>query len=300
MPGKGRVIALGFFDGVHIGHKALFDKVNDRAQQMDLIPSVMNFDVHPDKIVFNKPVGLLYNSEKRLEIIRKEFHIDDSILIHFDQKMMETSWDVFLTRLIEENELKWIVIGYDFTLGYKGLGTPEKISELCQIKGVGIDIIPPVELNGITVSSSQIRNYICGGDVIAANEMLGREFSINGKIIYGNHIGSKLGFPTINVMIPEGIILPSFGVYASKTSINNNSFDSITNIGIRPTFYSDSEITLETNIFNCTGDLYGLTAEIFFYKKIRDERKFADGADLSTQITKDIFEVKKFLNRKRN
>jgi riboflavin kinase/FMN adenylyltransferase len=298
MSDKGRVIALGFFDGVHIGHKALLDKVIERSDKMELIPSVINFDIHPDSLVFNKPVDLIYSSRKRTEIIRKEFNIEDIIMIHFDRELMTTPWDVFLKDLISENRLEWIVVGYDFRLGYKGSGTPDRIRQFCEENGLGFDMIPAVEMNGNIVSSSMIRNCIASGDMENANKMLGREFSISGTIVHGRHLGSKIGFPTVNLNMPEGLTVPSFGVYASRTLIKGEMFESITNIGRRPTFYTESEIVLETHIFDVSEDLYGENAEIFFCKKIRSEIKFTDASELSLQISDDIEKVKRFFAKK--
>ena len=300
MSDKGRVIALGFFDGVHIGHKALLDKAKERAAQMDLIPSVMNFDVHPDSLVFNRKIDLIYGCEKRTEIIKNDFEIDDIIMINFDKELMQTPWDVFLSGLAAEKKMKWTVIGYDFRLGYKGLGTPEKISDFCAENGIGLDIIPAVELKGNVVSSTLIRNCVNAGDIETANEMLGRPFSISGRIESGKQLGHKIGYPTINTKIENGITVPSFGVYATKTLIKGKLLESITNIGKRPTFYSDSEITLETNIFKCSEDLYGENSEIFFYKKIRDELKFFDASELSSQISEDIKNVIDFFQKNKN
>ena len=219
-------------------------------------------------------------------------------MIHFDRELMTTPWDVFLTDLISTNRLKWIVIGYDFRLGYKGLGTPERIKQFCEINGLGFDLIPAVVKNGTVVSSSMIRNCIASGKLETANELLDREFSISGPVIHGRHLGSKIGFPTININMPDSIIVPSFGVYASKTLVKGMLYESITNIGKRPTFFSDSEIVLETHIFHDFEDLYDENAEIFFYKKVRSETKFSSASELSFQISEDIQIVKKFFEKK--
>ncbi len=298
MTDNGRVIALGFFDGVHIGHKALLDKVNKRAGQYDLIPSVINFDIHPDSLVFNSEIDLIYDCDKRMEIISKEFGIKDIIMIRFDRALMETSWDIFLKDLIKKNDIRRIVIGYDFKLGYKGLGTPDRIESFCKENEIGFDKIPAVEKDGEIVSSSLIRNYIKAGEMEKAETMLGRPFSISGRINHGRNIGSKIGYPTINLKMPDGIAVPSFGVYATKTLVKNKNFQSITNIGIRPTFYTESDICVESNIFEFSGDLYGENCDVFFYKKIRDEQKYSSTEKLSAQISDDIIKVKYFFAKK--
>lgn len=298
MTDKGKVIALGFFDGVHIGHKALLDKVNERAGQYDLIPSVINFDIHPDSLILNSRVDLIYGCDKRVEIINKEFGIKDIIMIRFDRALMKTSWDVFLTDLIKNNDIRRIVIGYDFKLGYKGLGTPDRIENFCIENNVGFDKIPAVVIDGEIVSSSLIRNCIKAGEMEKAEKMLGRTYSIAGKINHGRNIGSKIGYPTINLNMPDGIAVPSFGVYATQTRVKDDVFRSITNIGVRPTFYTESDISVETNIFDYSGDLYGQNCEILFCKKIRDEQKFSSAESLSEQILEDVKKVNDYFAKK--
>ncbi len=298
MTNNGRVIALGFFDGVHIGHKALLDKVNERAVQYNLIPSVINFDIHPDTLVFNSAVDLIYSSEKRMEILNKEFGINDIIMIRFDRTLMETRWDDFLEDLTRNNGIKRIVVGYDFRLGYKGLGTPAKIREFCIEHEIGFDLIPAIVNNGEIVSSSLIRNCIRDGQMEKADSLLGRPFSISGRIRHGRSIGSKIGFPTINLKMPDGITVPSFGVYATNTLINGYKLCSITNVGTRPTFNSESDISVETNIFNYSGDLYGDFCEVYFYKKIRDEKRFSSPELLSFQIAEDVKTVNELFSKK--
>ncbi len=294
MAEKGRVIALGFFDGVHIGHKALLDRVNERAAEHGLIPSVINFDTHPDSLVFNRTVGLIYDNEKRIEIINKEFGISDIIMIHFDRAMMETPWDEFLSLLLEKHFLRWVVIGYDFRFGWKGLGTPDKVSDFCRNNGLGFDLIPAVEKDGETVSSTIIRRCITRGEMEKAEALLGRPYSVSGKILHGRKVGTRIGYPTINLKISEKISVPSFGVYATETLVKGNKYHSITNIGIRPTFYTNSEITMETNLFDYSENLYEENAEVFFYKKIRGEKKFSSPEELTVQISKDVAEVRRF------
>ena len=294
MTDKGRVIALGFFDGVHIGHKALLDRVNERAAEHGLIPSVINFDTHPDSLVFNRKVDLIYDNDKRIEIINKEFGISDIIMIHFDRAMMETPWDEFLRRLIEKHSLRWVVIGYDFRFGWKGLGTPDKVSQFCRENGIGFDLIPAVEKDGETVSSTLIRSCISSGEMEKAEALLGRPFSISGEILHGHNVGTRIGYPTINLIISEKISVPSFGVYATQTLVKGMKYPSITNVGTRPTFYTDSEITVETNILDYSEDLYEENAEIYFYKKIRSEQKFSSPEELTARISKDVEEVRRF------
>ena len=163
---------------------------------------------------------------------------------------------------------------------------------------IGFDLIPAIVNNGEIVSSSLIRNCIRDGQMEKADSLLGRPFSISGRIRHGRSIGSKIGFPTINLKMPDGITVPSFGVYATNTLINGYKLCSITNVGTRPTFNSESDISVETNIFNYSGDLYGDFCEVFFYKKIRDEKRFSSPELLSFQIAEDVKTVNEFFSKK--
>lgn len=295
MTEKSRALALGFFDGVHIGHKALLELVIQRAAENSMIPSVLNFDIHPDNLLHSNTTPLLYNNEKRREIFLREFGISDIILLHFDIGLMQTEWDVFLDSLIREHHVQWLVAGYDFRFGYRGCGTSETLQKYCREKGIGCDIVPPVLKDGEVVRSSLIRKCILEGDMGRANDLLGRPYSIGGIISEGHHIGTKIGFPTINLVIPEQQIVPHFGVYATMAALNGKGYPSITNVGVRPTFSNLNKITIETHVLDFQEVLYGCNAEIFFYGFIRDEIPFPDASALSDQIRIDIGKAKEIL-----
>ena len=288
MTESNRVLALGFFDGVHMGHKALLDIVNNRASQYSLIPSVLNFDIHPDNLLHSCSTPLLYSDEKRRDILLHEFRISDIILLHFDVGMMKTEWDRFLDYLIEKYHVRWLVAGYDFRFGYRGEGSAEKLKEYCLEKEIGCDIVPAVILDGEAVRSSRIRTCIHDGNIDLANRLLGRPYSMEGIVRKGQHIGTRIGFPTVNLLIPERQIIPRFGVYATNTILNGKALPSITNIGIRPTFSSSEQVTVETYILNYHQALYDSEIEIVFYGFIRDEIRFSNASELSAQIRKDI------------
>ena len=290
-----RVLALGFFDGVHIGHKALLDTVNHRASQFSLIPSVLSFDIHPDDLLYSNSTPLLYSDKKRSEILLREFGISDIILLHFDESLMKTEWDRFLDNLIENYHVKWLVAGYDFRFGYQGAGTADRLKEYCFEKEIGCDIVPAIMQDGEIVRSSLIRTCIQKGNMKLADKLLGRPYTIDGIVQKGYHIGTKIGFPTVNLLIPDRQIVPHFGVYATKTILNGKSFPSITNIGVRPTFSSSEQVTVETYILDYHQALYDSMIEIAFYGFIRDEIRFSDASELSAQIRKDIFEAKAIL-----
>ena len=220
---KQKVMALGFFDGIHVGHAALINKIKQRAEETGAEPAVLTFDVHPDNLVFKKTVPLINSAEDRENILSRCFGIDDVVVIPFSQRVMHMDWQDFIDELIDEMNLRWIVVGHDFCFGYKGLGTAEKLKAYCAERGVGCDIIAAVCRDGVVVSSTLIRQLIETGEMEKANEYLGHPHTLTDVIRTGYHLGTKMGTPTINMSFPQGVIIPRHGVYAAKAYIDGNT-----------------------------------------------------------------------------
>ncbi|MDO5444736.1 MAG: bifunctional riboflavin kinase/FAD synthetase [Eubacteriales bacterium] len=294
-----RCIALGFFDGVHLGHAALLNRVKERAAENGLSPAVLTFDMHPDILVHREDLRLITDCDSRKEILSRCFGIEDVIVIPFDVQMMNTSWEDFLSRLIGEYEVSHIVVGYDFTFGAKGAGNAEKLLTWCGDHGIGCDVINPVIIDGVVVSSTLIRELIRKGDMEAAFNFLGHPYCISDTVQPGYQIGRKMAAPTINMRIPEGTVVPAFGVYATKAIFPDGSeFDAVTNIGVRPTFGENNEITVETHILDFSENIYGVTVRVDFYSFIRQEEKFSDCLALSEQIKRDAERARELLKLK--
>ena len=288
MTDRKRAMALGFFDGVHIGHAALLDKTKQRAAEIDAMPSVLTFDVHPDTLVFNAEVPLINSAIGRKDIINRCFGIDNVVFIHFNQKVMHMDWREFIDELINELDIAWLVVGHDFCFGYKGLGTAPRLKEYCAEKGVGCDIIEPVCRDGIVVSSTEIRKLIQNGEIEKANEYLGHPHMLSDTVRSGYHLGTKMGTPTINMKIPEGVIVPRHGVYAAKVILDDGSEHiSVTNVGVRPTVSDAGAVSVESFILDFDGNLYDKQARVEFFSFLRDERKFDDISSLGEQIKCD-------------
>ena len=288
MTDRKRAMALGFFDGVHIGHAALLDKTKQRAAEIDAMPSVLTFDVHPDTLVFNAEVPLINSAIGRKDIINRCFGIDNVVFIHFNQKVMHMDWREFIDELINELDIAWLVVGHDFCFGYKGLGTAPRLKEYCAEKGVGCDIIEPVCRDGIVVSSTEIRKLIQNGEIEKANEYLGHPHMLSDTVRSGYHLGTKMGTPTINMKIPEGVIIPRHGVYAAKVILDDGSEHiSVTNVGVRPTVSDAGAVSVESFILDFDGNLYDKQARVEFFSFLRDERKFDDIPSLGEQIKCD-------------
>lgn len=288
MPEIKRAIALGFFDGVHLGHAALLKKTKQRAEEIDAVPSVLSFDVHPDMLVFGKDVPLINSALGREEIIRRCFGIDNIVFIHFNQHVMRMPWDEFIDSLIRELNISWIVVGHDFCFGYKGEGTAERLKAYCEARGIGCDIIPAVTVDGRVVSSTHIRELIAEGEIEQANRLLGHPHSLADTVHSGYHLGTKMGTPTINMFFPEGVLVPKHGVYATRVYLEGGAnYVAVTNVGVRPTVSSSGRVSVESFLLDYSGNLYGRQARVDFYSFIRPERRFDDFEELSAQIKHD-------------
>ena len=292
-----RVLALGFFDGIHVGHAALINKIKQRAEETGAEPAVLTFDVHPDNLVFKKTVPLINSAEDRENILSRCFGIDDVVVIHFNQRVMHMDWQDFIDELIDEMNLRWIVVGHDFCFGYKGLGTAEKLKAYCAERGVGCDIIPAVCRDGVVVSSTLIRQLIETGEMEKANEYLGHPHTLTDVICTGYHLGTKMGTPTINMSFPQGVIIPRHGVYAAMAYIDGQEYMSVTNVGIRPTVSDSGNVNVESFLLDFCGNLYGHRARIDFYKFLRPERKFDDVNELAAQIKSDAQTTREYFER---
>ena len=294
-----RVIALGFFDGVHIGHGELLKRTKERAAEQNAMPSVLSFDVHPDTLVFGKEVPLINSAIGREEIIRRCYGIENVVFIHFNRRVMQMDWRDFLEDLIRDLQICHIVVGHDFCFGYKGQGTAARLKEYCAEHGLGCDVIPPVMLDGQIVSSTHIRALIAAGEIEQANRWLGHPHTLADTVHSGYHLGRKLGTPTINMFFPHGVIVPRHGVYATKVYLENGeSYIAVTNVGVRPTVSQDDRVSVESHLLDYSGNLYGRQARVEFYAFLREEIKFSDYAALSEQIHRDAETARAFFAAK--
>lgn len=295
MAEKKRAIALGFFDGVHLGHAALLNKTKERAAELGAAPSVLSFDVHPDTLVFGREVPLINSAIDRENIIRRVYGIDDVVFIHFNQHVMHMPWQEFLEAIIDELDVAWIVAGYDFTFGDKGQGNARRLGEYCGENGLGFDVIPPVQKNGIIISSTYIRGLIESGKIAEANRLLGHPHMLSDTVRSGYHLGTKLGTPTINMAFPEGVLVPRHGVYAAKVvTADGTEHMAVTNVGVRPTVSDSGRVNVESHILDFSGNLYDRQVRVEFYEFLRDERKFEGYEELAAQIQRDAERTREY------
>lgn len=294
-----RAIALGFFDGVHCGHRALMDMAVRRAKENGAISSVFTFDVHPDTVITGNPVPLITSNADRGAEIRRFGGVDEVIFARFDDKLRNMDWRDFIHELlIKQFNACWIITGENNSFGYRGLGRPAGLMEECRKAGIGCDIIPSVRLDDIVVSSTYIRQQIAAGNMERAQQFLGHPYTIAGAVLHGRRIGRTIGIPTVNLALPEEMQAPPFGVYASKVVVDDKSYVAATNIGRRPTFHDGDIPTVEPHLLDFDGDLYGRFIRVELYHYVRPEREFRDPNELKQAIQGDIEYIRGFFDEK--
>ena len=291
-----RVVALGFFDGVHLGHGALLNRVGEVAAQLGAVPAAVTFDTHPTNLILKTPMPLLSSPRDRAELMRRYYGIRDVIVARFDDRMMHMPWREFVTDyLVKENGAVHLVAGHDFHFGYKGEGNPERLKALCAEIGIGCDIIPKVERDHITISSTYIRNLVAQGEIEQANQFLGHPHTLTDTVAHGKKLGATLGFPTVNLRFQPGVLVPAHGVYVTKVYFENGeSRPAVTNVGVRPTVNDGNEVTVEGFILDFSGDLYGQTIRMEFYKYLRGEKKFDSLAELKAAVMQNAEETREY------
>ena len=289
-----RVIALGFFDGVHLGHAALLRRTAEEAARRGATPAVFTFDRPPKEVVTGVPSPLINSPEDRRDLIARLFGIREVILAPFDREMMTTSWSDFVTEvLVRRYCAVHLVAGHDHRFGHKNQGTPELLRAKCRELGLGCDIIPAVEVDGVTVSSTYIRRLIQLGQMERADRYLGHPHVLTGVVRHGRGVGSTRLFPTANLALPPRVLPPSFGVYVTRVCLPDGSvWPAVTNVGVRPTLHNGSDITVEACLLDFEGDLYGQTVRLEFLRRLRDERRFDSLDALRRQIAQDAETVR--------
>lgn len=286
-------LAIGVFDGVHLGHQQIIRQTVADAHQHDAVALVVTFDRHPNAIVApgRVPPQIFSRSQKIRAI--GSLGVDALLEIPFDRSFSEKPGEVFVRELARDlGRIFSICVGANFVFGHKRSGNVELLKKLGAELGFLVHGHGAVALDGELVSSTRIREMIRTGNLDAASQMLGRPYAICGKVMEGDKIGRQLGFPTANLDI-TGLILPPNGVYASVVSVNGSQLKAALNIGSRPTVASGmSELRVEAHLLDFHGDLYGSELELEIGSKLRDEKKFASVEQLKEQIARDVAEVR--------
>ena len=289
------VYALGFFDGVHIGHGQLLTACRELADELGVDAGVVTFSTHPDALVSGRTPGLINTLEDRDRLLRENYRIDRVVSLPFDRDMMETPWQDFFRRLLEEFFAAGIVCGDDFRFGHRGQGNGEKLLCACREAEIPCVVVPQMSLGGLRVSSTHIRNLIEMGLMEHAIHFLGHPHTLTGKVVHGHQLGRRLGFPTANMLLPESLAVPKFGVYACRCLVDGVRYPAVTNVGTRPTV-AGVGVTIETWILGYEGDLYDREITLEFFKFLRPEIKFPSLTDLQAAVRADAEKTKEILN----
>ncbi|HXR47663.1 MAG TPA: bifunctional riboflavin kinase/FAD synthetase [Candidatus Limnocylindrales bacterium] len=290
--GRKVCLAIGFFDGVHLGHQQIIRQTIADAHQHGALALVLTFDRHPNAVVAPDHVPpLIYSLPQKLRAIGS-LGADTLLLIHFDEKFSRQTGEKFVRSLARDvGQIQSLCVGADFVFGHHRSGNVTLLKKLGGEIGFAVHGLAAVSLDGQIVSSTRIRELIRAGDLDAAGQMLGRPYAISGRVITGNRLGQQLGFPTAN-LDTTGLMLPPNGVYAGIANYKKNTHRAAINIGFRPTVTSDTQLThIEAHLLNFNGDLYGEELELEIGEMLRKEKKFSSTIELRQQIARDIAAV---------
>ncbi len=293
-------MAIGFFDGVHAGHRRLLQSLVRNAREKGARASVLTFEPHPDRVIKGQAPPLLTDLEEKKELIAS-IGVREIVVRGFTPELAALSADEFVERVLwpEFNPAE-VYVGYNFTFGRAGSGSPRLLRLWGDRLGFMVREFPPVLLDGEPVSSTMIRGLIEQGDVSRAAQCLERPYSLSGKVVPGDGRGAQLGFPTANIEVPTGRCLPANGVYAIRFELLSQGvvLSGVANLGVRPTFISADRSCspcLEVHVFDFTGNLYGEAVRVSFIGRIRGEHAFRSAEELKGRIGLDIQEARNLL-----
>lgn len=289
-----RIFALGFFDGVHLGHQALLGQCVTLAKKLDCQTAAITFDRHPQSLFSKEPPALISTASDRTHLLHR-YGIAHIHTFPVTQEVMSTHWQDFLEELLEYGAAGF-VCGDDFRFGFRGEGNSEKLKIFCRERELPCIIVPEQTVDGIRVSSTYIRQQLETGDMATAVKFLGHPHFLTGTVVPGKQLGRRLGIPTANLHLPEGLAVPKFGVYACRALVDGVYYPAVTNIGTRPTVEGIG-ITVEPWILHYSGDLYGREITLEFHYFLRTEQKFDDLEALKIQIHADAKDTMEYLKR---
>ena len=288
------IYALGFFDGVHLGHQALLAACRRLAEESGCQAGVVTFGTHPEALVLHNAPRLINSPKDREWLLKGKFHMDTVVTLPFDEQMRMMPWEDFLSVLREKFGAAGFVCGEDFRFGYRGQGNAALLQGYCEEKIIPCAVVPDQTMDGIRVSSTYIRQQLETGDMATAVKFLGHPHILSGTVIHGRALGRKLGFPTANIVIPEGLAVPKFGVYACSCLIDGVRYPAVTNLGTRPTV-EGKHIRVESWILDYSGDLYDREITVEFHFFLRPEQKFPSLEALQAEIRRNAEETREYL-----
>ncbi|HYG50283.1 MAG TPA: bifunctional riboflavin kinase/FAD synthetase [Flavobacteriales bacterium] len=294
------VVTIGTFDGVHLGHAKILDRVKKKALAINGQSVVITFNPHPRQVLFphDDNLKLLTTQDEKIKLLERN-GIDVLVIIPFTKEFSRlTALEFIRDILVNQVGVRELIIGYDHHFGRNREGSIESLKEMAQTFDFNVEEIPAQEIDEVTISSTKIRNAIMAGDMETANAFLGYEFGFTGTVKPGQKLGRTLGFPTANLHIANKLkIIPQTGVYAVRVTCNFYAHQGVMNIGYRPTVDNSRELRIEVHIFNFDQDIYGKEIEVRVIRKLRDEQKFEGLDQLKAQVDKDIVAARSILEK---
>ena len=287
------VLALGNFDGVHLGHQRLIRNMVSCARGLKVPAAAFTFNPHPIQVLApEKAPRLLITPERRSEMIAN-LGVDVLLMVPFTRELARLSPEYFVQEIIHRQlRAPAVFVGFNYTFGHRGAGTPQLLQQMGERLGFKVEVLPPIKVGNITVSSSEVRAALEAGDVSRARSYLGYWPIIEGRVVLGDQRGRQLGFPTANLELSSEVLIPGHGVYAAKVKVNDRLFDGVVNIGVRPTF-GELALSVEVHILEFAQVIYGEWITLFLLGKIRNETKFSSVSELVSQIRRDIEAARK-------
>ena len=289
------IFALGFFDGVHLGHQALLKACRELAKQLNCKAGVVTFVGHPDELVTGQKTMLINTYQDRRRLL-KGYGMETVVELTFDENLMKLPWQDFYQMLRREYNAVGLVCGEDFRFGFRGHGNAKVLQEICAADGIPCAVIPQQTLEGIAVSSTHIRSLLQRGNIEEAEKFLGHRHSFTGTVVKGQQLGRRLGTPTANLSLPGELLCLPFGVYICRAKAQGVDCPAVTNIGIRPTV-SGENVTVEPWLLDYEGDLYGRELTLEFCRYLRPERKFSSLTELQQEIFKNGEQTRRYFGK---
>ncbi len=289
-------IAIGNFDGLHLGHRALFEQLAAMKKSLGSKSEILTFDPHPLTLIKGDAPQLLTGEKLKLSLLVDYFAIDKVVPMEFTPELMNISPENFVREIIVEKlKANHLIVGYNFTFAEGGIGDAALLRQLCGEYNIDVTIVDEVESAFGVISSSNIRKHLLAGDLAAVNEMLGYWFALEGEVVYGNQLGHTFGYPTANFYPEQNQAVPRNGVYAAKIEHNGQTYDGVVNFGVKPTVGGITRPLIEAHLFDIDLDLYGQKIRTWLGQYLRPEQKFKDFEQLKAQMKQDSVKAREFL-----
>ncbi|WP_176835480.1 MULTISPECIES: bifunctional riboflavin kinase/FAD synthetase [unclassified Paenibacillus] len=292
---KSQVLAIGDFDGVHLGHCEVIGRAVKRSRELGAVSAIMTFHPHPRQVLgLDHYVRLLTPRWTKREVL-SELGVDVTYMVDFNESFMKLTPEEFVEHMLVPLNLDTVYVGFDFRFGYRGAGTPDTLCELAKGR-FAVEVVRPFHLGGEKVSSTRIRQCLQDGKAREAAELLGRPYQLEGEVVHGDARGRTIGFPTANILLKDPYVLPANGVYAVRVLVGSVWHDGVMNIGVKPTFEGTLiHPTLEAHLFDFEDDIYGQTVQVKLIEFIRPERRFGSVQELIGQIARDADTARRML-----